>query len=198
MHHLQALSLESYFTPNIHSIIPSVCQLNQLQRLRLQTLFERDTFDAFLNSMEQLQNLREIDITWPWVVNSEDLDDIYKLAYFRDEDLKRFKCLKNLEKFKLYGPYCHITLPGILEVLRDCPKWTVLWIEGFRQNISSDDGITVIDDDIYEKFRQAYYEKEREDVTIRSNASFEIPNKFKYKWYSLGIANYIDLFKKCL
>lgn len=199
MRQLEELSLDSGLTRNIHSIIPNLFQLNQLKSLRLHTVFSRDTFDAFLGSMKYLQNRTEIDIDWPWMVeNDEDDDDYYQLDYIRNEDLLRFKCLPNLVKFTMTTSHSHITLPGILKVLGHCPKWTELCVDGFRQQFSSD-GNTLIDDDLYDKFRQFYYEKENTDVTTISNACFTTtPNKFKYKWYFLPRKNNIDLFQKCM
>lgn len=191
MRQLERLSLDGGITTNMHSIIPGLSQLSQLQYLKVCFEFRRNIFEALLKSIKNMPNLREIYISLPLIGEYEH----DRLTYIQNEDLKRFKSLANLERLQIFSNFVctNITLPGILEVLKQSPKWTTFTVNKFIQKISSD-GSTLIDDEIYEKFRQAYYEKEHKDpLTWTYNC-----NADKYKIYSIGFQNHSDLFRRCL
>lgn len=184
---LERLFLSSLEPTSMHSIIPYLYQLDGLKYLELRMDgTRRDIIEDLFKSLKNCNafpNLTEMHI----VLNVVDMHKHTTLVDIRDEDLIRLKYLPKLALFKVssYGRCTNVTLPGILNVLKYCPNLTEFYIYGFRQNYSPD-GINLVDNDLYEEFRRAYF-----NMTI-----CDYKTKYNCKWFHFFTTiNMIDLWK---
>lgn len=185
---LERLTLNVRQSPQLSSILANLFQLNQLQYFMIVAPYTRRTFEAFFKSLKKFQNLTEIKLELGHPTDSTtDLLDI------RNEDLIQLKYLPNLEMFDIDGMVSYVTLPCILEIIKKCTKLKTFIINGFRQNFSPDESI-LLDEDIYEKFSQSYFEKKQKNV----KAYFIKEKSQRYKWFHIDFGNHIDLYKRCL
>lgn len=181
---LEELILISYGEPDLLApVVSNLYHLSDLPHLELELRYKKDVFETFFKSLRRFQNLREI-IIYVLGTDGQRLD-------IDDHDLMQLKYLPNLTVFKLFTlQNCtNITLPGALRVLKYTPNLSVFRLSGFRQKLDRDER-TLMDDGVYEKFRNAYLEKENQSVEIYSTGDS--------KWYRIGTKNWLDLLKRCL
>lgn len=188
---LKVLHLNSYerTLKPIDSIISNLFQLKNLTVLRLGFCCKRDIFKALLKSFQsqQFQQLTEVFLALMPFDYSTDITDV------RDEDLMYLKYLPRLTYFLIYieSRLTYVTLPGIMQSLKHCPQMLEFVICGVRQNYSPD-GNFPIDDDIYEKFRQAYYY----DANQMNSLTIDYEHYNCKHYVGAMRVNMVDFFKK--
>lgn len=170
-------------------VIPNLHQLSELGLLKLATTYRRAILDEFFDSLHRFQNLTTLMLTLT--------DETKNILDIRDKDLMKLKMVPNLIKFSMSTARhkTYVTLPGILQVLKDSPNVSDFGISGFRQNYSPD-GTILIDDDLYTKFRDAYFEEKGRKIRARIH---KLTYEHDFKWFHFGRAiNRIDILERCL
>lgn len=176
---LEKLILLAYDSSCLHSIIPNLFQLKKLRTLEISSAYRRDVFKTFFASFNRFQHLSSV------LINLGRDDDRGVVYDIDDQDLMHLKYFPNLTDFTMTnrGNRTFVTLPGIVKAVKHCPKLTFFYICGFRQNLSPD-GITFMDEDIYESFFQ---------ILKQDNVKRVIQNHGYFRWY--GICLPINIYK---
>lgn len=179
---LDGLSLMFGEDATIPSINPNAFQLHELSSLKICSAYSRDNFKAFFESLKYFQNLSKLRLKL-----HNNLDSSIDI---RNQDLMQLKYLPNLTSFDMSTglSYGNVTLLGILEFLKCCPKLTEFQICGFQRTFSAD-GSMFVDDNAYGKFCEGYFNKVGRIRTRTCNC----------KWYTYCSAfNLIHILKRCL
>lgn len=178
------------------SNIPRLSQLNNLRSLDLYLPNNRHIFGSFFASLKNFQKLTKLELYWPfsWRTSARRID-------IEDSHLMELKHLPLLTELTIdtagmrYMRYTNITLPGILNVLKNCPKLKRFQISGFRQNYAPDESF-LYDADIYKKFVKILNE---EECKHRWKKFIDMREMGSFKWYKLhDWYNMINVFKRCL
>lgn len=173
--HLIAID-ESYVPP----IISNLFQLKELRRLKLCFGGKRKMINAFLKSLKHFQHLEQLEMSM--------LLGDRKVVDIRDQDLMQIVHSPKLTWFTISSEYSHITLPGALEVIRNCPQLNAFCLDGFRQTFMPYGG-KFVDQDIIDKF-SAIYDK---------NLYTEYHRRDHCIWFHMDeYHNMIDVLKRCL
>lgn len=191
---LEHLELSSVEDRPINSILPILNQLTKLKHLNIRLPFNETVFKTFINSIQEFKNLKELMLCYNGFKDFFGNSVIFDI---QDEDLLRLRYLPNVTQFHLHTSInaTFVTLPGILRLLKGCPKMIDFNITGFRQN-HLPGGNILIDDDIYVKFFMTYIASHHTDNFVRVR---KISGYQPATWYDIfGAYNMIDIFKTCI
>lgn len=122
---------------------------------------DRDILRSFLESWKDFKQLSTLKLDWDFGIPNTN-----RLHYFDDNDLIYISKIPNLSLFELRSRQNNFTLPGILETIGKCAKLTHFSIIGFKQRFSAD-GKTMMDEDIYDKFRKVSRANKRKSLHMR-------------------------------
>lgn len=135
--------------PIMCSAIPNLFQLYNLRYLNLTIPPKRDIFGPFHESLGNFKLLKSLIFN---AILEERTRGCYldlefpPSDFFGDKDLRWINGIRNLQFFQIeINPrHIDITLPGILEVIRNCPKLNHFGVNAFRRD-------ALVYEEIYDK-----------------------------------------------